>query len=219
MSKNESFENCDYCREPLPKAGPGGMIADATGRRWFFCNRNCRGQWKAAREVTATPEKASGSVTPKLTLGKPKPLSQAAIRRANRPSETSISTAIGKHLSDLEVWNTRTQSGAIKTAAGHVLRLCRPGTPDRIFAAGLHVWIEVKRPGEVPSPDQVAAIAELKANGALVFILDDASDLDFILDNLATWAESVRTIQLLITALQDRIDSDIEINRKARKEK
>jgi len=216
MSNNESFENCDYCREPLPKAGPGGMIADATGRRWFFCNRNCRGQWKAAREVTATPEKALRSITPKLTLGKPKPLSQAAIRRANRPSETSISTAIGKHLSDLGLWNTRTQSGAIKTASGHIMKLCRAGTPDRIFAAGLHVWIEVKRPGEVPSPDQVAAIAALKANGALVFVLDDATDLDFILDGLRNYQETINDINNDIRIIEADILHNLEMNRKAR---
>src|SRR5258706_4119663 len=169
MNHNKAFENCDKCGTPFPAKGPGGMVQSSDGRRFFFCDRACR---RAFLDDHTAPESAlsgANAINGVKISGKRKPLSQSQIKKKMRPRETNISKVIGKQLDDFEVWNTRTQSGQVHTNLGGYMRLCRAGTPDRIFAAGLHVWIEVKRPGETPSPTQLETICKLKENGALVF--------------------------------------------------
>jgi hypothetical protein len=204
-----SLDNCSpECRRAGISSGAGRIsVGSIPTVKEIFDKTNAR----TGREVRKAIDNAVNGV--KI----PRPLSQSKIRRKMRPRETDISRAIGKQLTDAGVWNTRTQSGAIKTAGGHMINLCKPGTPDRVFNLGLNVWIEVKRPGETPTPDQVATIAKLKANGSLVFVLDDPADLDFILHELRTWKGSIETINQLIAPIQNRIDTVIKANKIARK--
>ena len=56
------------------------------------------------------------------------------------------------------------------------------GVPDRLFLRdGRYVWIEFKRPGEVPRPQQVKRIADMRAHGAEVFVCDNLDDAKRIL--------------------------------------
>lgn len=58
--------------------------------------------------------------------------------------------------------------------------------PDRFFVSprgrrGRSFWVEFKRPGEVPTPDQERMIAELRARGESVYTLDNKEDFKKVL--------------------------------------
>lgn len=53
--------------------------------------------------------------------------------------------------------------------------------PDRFFLAprgriGRSFWVEFKKPGEGPTPDQERFIKELRARGENVYVLDNRDD-------------------------------------------
>ena len=52
------------------------------------------------------------------------------------------------------------------------------GYPDRLFISklGLHVYMEVKRPGKVPEPHQCNRMHELRKRGILVTWTDNSDD-------------------------------------------
>lgn len=55
----------------------------------------------------------------------------------------------------------------------------RRGVPDRIVILNGHVYfIELKRPGEKPRPDQLAEHRAMKKNGVVVFVLDSKKAVD-----------------------------------------
>lgn len=60
-----------------------------------------------------------------------------------------------------------------------------PGTravPDRLFIRrGCHVFIELKRPGEVPTPQQYRRHAEMRGYGAKVYWTDNLEEAQEIL--------------------------------------
>jgi hypothetical protein len=59
------------------------------------------------------------------------------------------------------------------------------GYPDRLFVkGGVHVWIEIKRPGGVPTGAQYYRIRELKDSGANAEWADNLGDLKSILNSL-----------------------------------
>ena len=140
--------------------------------------------------------------------------SRSEILRATRPKETDVSKAIADQLDAAGIWNTRTQSGTVPIAKGGFMRLCRQGTPDRIAVAGVHVWIEVKRPGGKPSPEQLATIEQLKANGALAFVIDDPTAVGVILAGLRDYARELAAIGNRVSDIQRAIDA--RLNAKGR---
>jgi hypothetical protein len=58
---------------------------------------------------------------------------------------------------------------------------------------------------------------QLKANGSLVFVLDDPDDLDFILETLLNWRTLTNHIQAGVTLLQTLIDGKLIVARQDRK--
>lgn len=60
----------------------------------------------------------------------------------------------------------------------------RIGTPD-IYACylGVFIAIEVKRPGERPTPAQEQVLREIAAAGGLTYVLDDASEVKRVLQD------------------------------------
>ena len=55
--------------------------------------------------------------------------------------------------------------------------LGRRGAPDRLFAKdGRVMFVELKAPGELPSPNQVREIDELRAAGLEVHLIDNLND-------------------------------------------
>ena len=55
------------------------------------------------------------------------------------------------------------------------------GVPDDVFIRdGLVLFVEFKRPGELPRPQQVKRIREMEKHGAQVRVIDTLADAYFI---------------------------------------
>lgn len=58
------------------------------------------------------------------------------------------------------------------------------GVPDRIFIKnGIHIFIEIKRPGEEPTKQQYVRMAEMKKYGAITHWVDNVEDAKEILNS------------------------------------
>lgn len=96
--------------------------------------------------------------------GKPQPLTI---------KETPLSARIADYLSKYQIYHDRLNCGMVKTDNGNWLHLCKKGTPDRFaIVRGYIVFIEVKKSGETPTPDQLTRHAELRKSGAIVLVVD-----------------------------------------------
>ncbi len=81
----------------------------------------------------------------------------------------------------------------IKRAAakgGWALKLSSPGTsgvPDRLLLmpGGIAAFVEVKAPGQKPRTLQLAQMKKLKQLGFPVFVLDDADQIEAILEEVS----------------------------------
>lgn len=63
-----------------------------------------------------------------------------------------------------------------------IMRASRNGVPDRVLIrAGRVIFIEFKRDGEEPTPQQIKRHAEMRAHGAEVFVCDNLADAKRIL--------------------------------------
>jgi hypothetical protein len=105
--------------------------------------------------------------------------------------ETPLSAMIADYLEARNIYNDRLNSGTIKTANGHWIRLCKRGTPDRFaIIRGQIIFIEVKMRGEKPSPEQQAKHLELMASGAIVLIADS---FDEFVNQFSAYREIIET--------------------------
>ena len=80
---------------------------------------------------------------------------------------------------------------AVKSRGGLAPKFTSPGfdgMPDRIvlLPGGRMAFVEVKAPGKVPRPLQVARHRLLKRLGFQVFVLDDPAQIGGILDAIRT---------------------------------
>lgn len=126
------------------------------------------------------PQERRGARADTSTSGHPR-------RRGANP-ESEIQAAIADALRLHGCYVERRNSGAVRTQAGGLVRLAPVGTPD-LFAlapprhAGAHatpVYVEVKRPGQAPTPAQAERHAELRGYGAVVIVahsVDEALEL------------------------------------------
>lgn len=211
--------NCENCKEPIPPEATNViaraiLIPGRPTKLVYFCREKCRQLWRAQIETESSPAGKSTSRSRNARSGVNRgKMSPAAIKKALRPAETTISKSIGNQLTGAGVWHTRTQSGVIKTQHGRMMHLCSKGTPDRFAACGLPIWIEVKRPGEKPTIDQQTVIKDLRDNGALVFVVDDPAAVRVILAGLAKHAVEISVVQKIVSQIQNEIDADIAATR------
>jgi hypothetical protein len=78
---------------------------------------------------------------------------------------------------------------AVKAAGGIAPKFTSPGTdgmPDRIllFPGGRLAFVEVKRHGQKPTPLQMARHGMLRKLGFLVYVLDDETQINQILEGV-----------------------------------
>lgn len=99
------------------------------------------------------------------------------------------------------------------------MQLCKTGTPDRVFNYIVNVWIEFKRPGEKPSPEQTATIAKLRENGSLAFVVDNVSDFDLILRAIKARQARLLEIGERIRDIQGEIDAELLTQNYGKKQK
>lgn len=184
------------CSKCLSQFTPGRTIFGRVVKGKFieFCSKQCRAAWESGADVRKARRRRSDA--------------QAA-RKATRPSEAAISRNAADLLDARGLWHTRLQSGAVELKSGHYMQLCRPGTPDRVFADGLIVFLEIKKPDETPSDAQIDAMAELTNNGALAFVVDDFGQLEFIEKQLAARRSRIMEIRDAIRDIQNEISAAI----------
>lgn len=61
------------------------------------------------------------------------------------------------------------------------------GVPDRILIGyGYTLFIELKRPGEMPRPLQLEIHKKMRNHGAYVFVIDNKNDIDAIIHHIIT---------------------------------
>ena len=87
-------------------------------------------------------------------------------------SETTLSRNIQEALARMGVRVLRLQSGRVRVKGGW-MQLAPEGTPDllAILKSGRVLWIEVKRPGEKPTAEQLAEHARLLRDGHAVAVV------------------------------------------------
>lgn len=93
-------------------------------------------------------------------------------------SETSIMIAIMDRLrwAGYGVW--RQNTGGRRNRSGQYVQFNPPGWPDvQAIKAGHSVFVEVKRPGEKPRPEQLEMHAELRHYGATVIVATSVDDV------------------------------------------
>lgn len=99
-------------------------------------------------------------------------------------AETTLSKQIADQLDQLGIWHLRLNSGRVKVRGGW-MHLCPEGTPDRVcLLEGRAVFIEVKVPGEQPTPEQIACHERIKQNGGIVLVIETAAQVWESLRNL-----------------------------------
>lgn len=93
--------------------------------------------------------------------------------------ETELQGSVGDLLRRLRVPFMRVNSG-VAFRRGHRIRLAPEGTPDwYLYRGGL--WVEWKRPGIEPAPNQVRRHAEIRDAGDRVVVVSSAREvLDLI---------------------------------------
>ena len=79
---------------------------------------------------------------------------------------------------------------ATRRRGGWALKLSSPGTsglPDRLvmMPEGIAAFVEVKAPGQKPRPLQLAQMRKLKQLGFPVYVLDDADQIETILEEVS----------------------------------
>ena len=96
-------------------------------------------------------------------------------------TEANLSARIAGYLGKRGIYNDRLNCGVVETvkrlAEGGErrdwLHLCKTGTTDRFaIVRGYIVFIEVKRRGEKPTPEQITRHEELRKSGAIVLVAD-----------------------------------------------
>jgi len=88
--------------------------------------------------------------------------SRQTLRAKRAHTETAISRSIRRALAAKGCRCIRIQSGILRVQSGsagrsYFVHCAEPGTPDLlVIRAGVYTWLEVKRPGEEPTPEQCA---------------------------------------------------------------
>lgn len=81
------------------------------------------------------------------------------------------------------------------------------GWPDRIavFRGGFHLWVELKRPGKIPTKLQQHRMADLIAKGALTAWFDNAEDcIEYLQDCLDAAIEAAAEQEGVVVAKIDK---------------
>lgn len=175
----------------------------------------------ACRDAMRRTTRDGGATEPPPSARARKPKRPARtpgeIKRALQPSESRISKTIRDEMSRTSAYSSRLQAGQLRIGKYNV-NLCTPGTPDSIFADGVICFVEIKKAGKLPSAEQKRVQSDLRANGAVVFTVDNTDDYLFIKSELKANRGLTNRIAALVSDLQQIVDYKLE-NYKKGKEK
>ena len=105
-------------------------------------------------------------------------------KQALTASEAVVSKMIEQFLDARKIYNDRLNSGKIFIAnksgiGGRMFSGCKKGTPDRFFIIrGKIYFVEVKKLGKKPTPEQIERHAELRNSGAVVLVADSFDNFE-----------------------------------------
>lgn len=116
------------------------------------------------------------------------------------PSESNVSKAIQDFLDAHRIYNDRINSGRVEVVKKYPdkrtgvikeftnwVMLAKKGTPDRWFLVnGRMHFIEVKRRGKKPTPEQIERHDELRRAGAVIIVADSIDSFIFQFNELFT---------------------------------
>lgn len=92
--------------------------------------------------------------------------------------ESDISASIADYLNARSIYNVRINSGRIKTSNGSWVHMAPKGTPDRFaLYKGVLLAIEVKRPGETPTKEQIEAHEQIEQAGGVVVVAQSIDEV------------------------------------------
>lgn len=94
--------------------------------------------------------------------------------------ETEIQAQIIEYLKTVHIFAWRNNSGMRPGASGRPVRFGAVGSPDILGALkpdGKLLAIEVKKPGEKPTPEQVLFLSNLVNSGAFVIVAECVEDV------------------------------------------
>ena len=105
------------------------------------------------------------------------------------PTETSVSASVQEYLDAIRVFTFRVQSGRVMVLKGehkHVMHLAPTSTADRIghLPDGRFLGIEVKRPDQWPSKEQIEWMRERNDSGAVAFWVNGLPNLKRIMTHV-----------------------------------
>lgn len=86
--------------------------------------------------------------------------------------EQTVSKQIQSYLDARHIYNDRLNAGKVRIGSRYI-QFAKNGTPDRwCLVKGKMVFIEVKRKGKKPTPEQLERHEELRSHGAVVIVSD-----------------------------------------------
>ena len=115
-------------------------------------------------------------------MSHPRPRTPTKPKTNAAGSEAAIQKHIIDYLTRIGAVVLRTNSGQIATATGHIIRFGAAGTSD-LTALHCGIWyaIEVKKPGNHPTPLQSAYLERVNAAGGVGFV---ATSLDEVMKRI-----------------------------------
>ena len=114
--------------------------------------------------------------------GHPRPRTPTKPKRKPAGSEAAIQKQIVDYLTRIGAVVLRTNSGQLTTATGHTIRLGAAGTSDlTVLHCGIWYSIEVKKPGNHPTPLQSAYLERVNAAGGVGVV---ATSLDEVMERI-----------------------------------
>jgi len=99
--------------------------------------------------------------------------------KATPVAERTIQAAIIAYLRANQFYVLRLNAGALPNAQGRSVRMLPAGTPDLLaIKAGRATFVEVKRPGKMPTERQRLMMAELRSYGARCICATSIEELE-----------------------------------------
>ena len=119
-----------------------------------------------------------------------------------REREGKVQKAIMVRLSRLGVKLWRRNIGAMTDKAGNFVRFAAPGQSDLWGVhEGRHWEIEVKRPGNKPTPTQLKWLKEMTAQGCVAYWADNPTTAELVAEAVLSGCEIV---------WRDGVDYDVQ---------
>ncbi|HEX8089343.1 MAG TPA: VRR-NUC domain-containing protein [Blastocatellia bacterium] len=105
--------------------------------------------------------------------------------RRSAPLEAVVLRSIKAYLRARNIYHIRINSGAIQTKQDHRVQLAPEGTPDLfVLYKGVSLFVEAKREGEKPTPQQLAQHEFIRESGGRVVVATSIDEVRVALNQI-----------------------------------